>query len=271
MPTPRIPAASAGRWALIGVTAGALVAAGAALTTAATGGSPSVLTACVAKKQSAPFLMSTDGGKCPAGFSKVSWPTTSARGATGPRGPKGRTGAAGATGATGATGAIGAAGANGAAGAPGAPGEVEIYSGGSLVGSYITTLNDAGSRRPVIKLTGVAMPVVFEEVGNSAALTPRKVQLLYTDSQCATEPWVQNSDAYGGGYGLFAFADPAGVLFSLTGGARETKNMMAYRHPLTNNGACTLFNNPPISSVVFPVAPLGVSTPPDIPLPILPQ
>lgn len=278
MPAPRPSTASASRWALVGITVGALVAAGAALTTAATGGSPSVLTACVAKKQSAPFLMSTDGGKCPTGFTKVSWPTTTARGATGPRGPKGRTGAtgaagtAGAPGEVGATGATGPAGATGAAGAPGvsgSSGDVKVYSGGALVGSYVTTLVAMGEQMPVIKPTGSVMPVIFKRSATYTALTPKTLQLMYTDTQCATAPWVQRGDTVDNGYGLFAFADAAGTLYSLTGAAESSVTVQAYRSP-GNGGACTVYNSP-VTNFFYRAAPVGGAAPQDIPLPITTQ
>lgn len=264
MPTPRIPAARASRWALIGVTAGALVAAGAALTTAASGGGPSVLTACVAKKQSAPLLMSTDGGKCPAGFSKVSWPTTTARGATGPRGPKGKMGAPGIAGAVGATGATGATGAAGPAGAAGGGAELQVRSRGSVVGTYITTLPGgmSGATGTVIKPAGMDIGVVYSLANDNVTLTPKAVALLYADNACATNPYISAGDLPNIGFGLFAFADGAGALYRSTDTAPTSRTVQSIQYAF---GTCGTNSQ---TATVVPVTPLG-TTVPNIATPII--
>lgn len=264
MPTPRIPAASASRWALIGVTAGALVAAGAALTTAATGGTPSVLTACVAKTQSAPFLMSTDGGKCPAGFSKVSWPTTSARGATGPRGPKGKAGATGATGAAGAPGATGATGATGAPGAAGGGAELPVRSGGSVVGTYITTLPSGGpgGDRTVIRPTGMDFGVAYSLANDYVTLEPTALALYYTDTACASAPYINRGDLPGIGFGLFAFADGAGALYRVPGTPQASLTVRSLQYAFGGCGVNTA------TGQYVPVEGLG-STAPNITAPLI--
>ena len=106
---------SGARWAMVGVTAGALVAAGVTLTTAASShGDARVITACFAKQQrNSPFLLSASGGACPQGMAKVAW---NSPGPEGDRGPRGARGATGPQGPAGVAGAAGPAGAQGPAG-----------------------------------------------------------------------------------------------------------------------------------------------------------
>jgi BclA C-terminal domain/Collagen triple helix repeat (20 copies) len=85
------------------------------------GASPKQLYACVAGNFHTLNLTSA-GGNCPSGQSKISWNTAGPDGVAGPRGATGTTGARGATGAHGAVGPKGNAGAAGSAGPQGPAG-----------------------------------------------------------------------------------------------------------------------------------------------------
>lgn len=226
---PRIPASP--HWAMIGVTAGALIAAGAALTTAASStgsGEPKVLTACVSREQSAAYLMSSNGGRCPTGMTRLNWNT---QGARGPQGKTGAKGAAGATGAVGPAGAKGEAGPAGPAGPrgeagpagdQGAPGPAGPQgpqgpagpAGSGLgvfdvsntrVGTFVTEANVSYTRYLVMIPTGLSVGIPYRRVGtNDTVLKPWSPDVYYTGANCTGTPYLRTYE-YGGPESAWGF------------------------------------------------------------------
>lgn len=114
------------RYAVTGVGAAALLAAGAGIATASTRAEakPTRAIACVTDSGT---LVLAANGKCAKDLTRVDLPLSGVQGPTGPRGPAGPAGPAGPKGATGSPGVAGAAGAAGSAGST---------SGGSAIAGY---------------------------------------------------------------------------------------------------------------------------------------
>ena len=189
---------------MVGVTAGALVAAGVTLTTAASShGDARVVTACFAKQQrNSPFLLSASGGACPQGMAKVAW---NSRGPEGDRGPRG------ARGATGPQGPAGVAGAAGPAGAQGPAGPVTNLGVFDRLGAQVGTLIgngtvDGGYASTIIQLTGQGTPVSYVTEGNNDTfLAPLDWWAYYRGTGCTGTAYIGFGDLDDTGEGLYGF------------------------------------------------------------------
>lgn len=189
---------------MVGVTAGALVAAGVTLTTAASShGDARVITACFSKQQrNSPFLLSAAGGACPQGMARVAW---NARGPEGDRGPRG------VRGASGPQGPAGSAGAPGPAGARGPAGPVTNLGVSDRLGAQVGTLIgngtvDGGYVSTIIQLTGQDTPVSYVTEGNNDTfLAPLDWWAYYRGAGCTGTAYIGFGDLDDTGEGLYGF------------------------------------------------------------------
>ena len=242
---------SASRWALIGVTAGALIAAGAALTTAATSrsGDPAVITACVAKASSAPYLMSTGGGKCPAGTARVTWNAKGKRGPAGRAGKTGKTGPAGVAGPQGPAGAAGAVGPRGPAGATSSWVAYDVQ--GNKIGNFLGSGYFDGNPGTVMQPTGSPIGVTYTRLnGNNPVIAPESMPTYYLLDNCAGGGYVEVGDLETWGEGAYGFATGAkDFIYRTTPGAPfASRSIRSQKDP--DSGAC----NPFVTT--FTVAPI---------------
>lgn len=189
------------RSGLLVLAAGACLAAAATFTAVASSRDtehPTVLTACVQKQRNAQYLMSSDGGRCPAGTTRITWNTTGPAGAVGRTGKPGKAGPRGATGSDGATGPTGATGATGAAGAAGAQGVFDASN--TQVGTLVTESYSNQSRAAVLIMmpTGTSLPVAYIRTGsNTTGLKPWSPEISFATTNCTGTPYVTVQDMGG--------------------------------------------------------------------------
>lgn len=264
MPDRRVTAAP--RWALIGITAGALVAATAALTSAATSSNsdPAVITACVARSSSAPYLMSTGGGKCPKGSAKLTWNAKGVRGATGKTGPAGRQGTAG------APGPAGAAGPAGPQGPAGPIASWEAYDAlGNKIGNYLGTGYVDGNPATIMQPTGSPLAVGYTRPNNSQPiLEPDPITTLYLQANCQGGAYVSVNSIGTYGDGGYAFGTGTkDFLYRITPGATFTDQQVQSVMDGDAGGCNTVTFNETVVPITATSAPFAQVT---IPLDVRP-